>query len=87
MTAEPWAASPYEQRALVLEAAGRLSAAAVDLKRAVSREPTNFVHWLLLARVETERGALAFAVRDYERARSLRPKSFVFLSGATRGSS
>ncbi len=76
--AEPWAASPYEQRGLVLEAAGRLTPAATDLRRAASHEPENFVHWLLLARVETERGELSRAARDYLRARRLRPKAGVF---------
>jgi hypothetical protein len=76
--AQPWAASAYEQRGLVLESAGRLSLAARDLERAINREPNNFVHWLLLARVETERGDLATATRDYERARELRPKALVF---------
>jgi tetratricopeptide (TPR) repeat protein len=78
VTAEPWAASPYEQRGLVLESAGKLPQAAKDLQRAISREPTNFVHWLLLSRVETERGDLAEAARAYRRASQLRPRALVF---------
>ena len=49
VSAEPWAASAYEQRGLVLESAGRLAAAATDLRRAIAHEPENFAHWLLLA--------------------------------------
>ena len=75
---EPWSASAYEQRGLVLEAAGRLNAAAADLRRAISHERTNFTHWLLLARIETERGRLTAATRDYRQAYALRPVAAVF---------
>ena len=75
---EPWSASAYEQRALVLEAGGRLSQAAEDLKRATSHEPNNYQHWLLLSRVETELGHLDAAVVDYDRAHRLRPLGSVF---------
>jgi cytochrome c-type biogenesis protein CcmH/NrfG len=78
VSAEPWAASPYEQRGLVLEANGSLGQAAADLHRAIAREPTNFVHWLLLARVDTERGDLAAAARAYSQAHQLRPRALVF---------
>jgi hypothetical protein len=78
VSAEPWAASPYEQRGLVLESVGRLTPAAADLGQAISREPSNFRHWLLLARIETERGDLDAASRDYQRARQLRPEALVF---------
>jgi hypothetical protein len=74
--AEPWAADPYEQRGLVLEAAGRLGPADADLRRAVAREPTNFRPWLVLARIETERGSVAAALRDYAVARRLGPQAF-----------
>lgn len=73
--AEPWAATPYVQRALVLEGQGRLRAAAVDLRRAIDREPENWRQQLLLARVETERGRLRAALDAYDRAQQLRPSS------------
>jgi tetratricopeptide (TPR) repeat protein len=75
---EPWSASAYEQRGLVLEAAGRYAAAAVSLRQAISYEPTNYVHWLDLARVEAERGKFAAALVDYGRAHRLRPDSIAF---------
>ena len=78
VSAEPWAASPYEQRGLVLESAGRLAPAGADLQRAIAREPENFAHWLVLARIQTERGAIAAAAHDYLRARRLRPRAQVF---------
>jgi cytochrome c-type biogenesis protein CcmH/NrfG len=80
VSAESWAASPYDQEGLVLESAGRLSRAATELRRAARNEPLNFVHWLLLSRVETEQGRLAQASRDYAHARSLSPKGAVFSS-------
>jgi hypothetical protein len=75
---EPWSASAYEQRGLVLEAADRYGAAAVALRRAISDEPTNYVHWLDLARVETERGRIGAALVDYATAHRLRPDSTAF---------
>ena len=76
--AEPWAATPYVQRALVEERTGRLAAARVDLQRAISREPTNWRHPLTLARVEAELGDSQAALRYYQRARRLHPLSPVF---------
>jgi O-Antigen ligase len=78
VNAEPWSAAAYEQRGLVLEASGQLDPAASDLRHAIQHEPTNFRHWLVLARIDTERGALAQAVRDYTRAHELRPLARVF---------
>lgn len=78
--AQPWAATPYVQRALVLEGQGRLKAAAVDLRRAVQHEPENWRQHLLLARVEAERGRLQAALDAYEQAQRLRPSS-TFVGG------
>jgi O-Antigen ligase len=78
VSAEPWSASAFEQRGLVLEAAGQLPRAEQDLQQATSLEPTNFRHWLVLARIEAERGALAAAVSDQARAHRLRPLARVF---------
>jgi hypothetical protein len=78
VSAEPWSASAYEQRGLVLESAGELTKAAQDLHRAISHESMNFTHWLILARIETERGLLGPALNDYRRAQQLRPFASVF---------
>ncbi|HET8673435.1 MAG TPA: O-antigen ligase family protein [Thermoleophilaceae bacterium] len=72
---EPWAASPYSQRALVEEAQGRLAAARVDMLRAEKREPTNYEHPLLLSRIDAERGDANAALADLRRAKQLRPRS------------
>jgi hypothetical protein len=72
--AEPWAASPYVQRALVEESMDQLTAARGDLLRAQRREPLNWRQPLLLARVDAERGDADAALADYKRAKQLRPK-------------
>ena len=72
---QPWAATPYVQRALLQERAGALRAAETDLLRAREREPTNWRHALLLARVLAEQGRASEAVQAFEQARKLRPRS------------
>jgi hypothetical protein len=79
VSAEPWAASSYDQRGTVLESAGELSAAASNLRTAIAHEPTEYTHWLLLARVQAERGDLTAAVSDYNTARRLRPRGYAFI--------
>jgi predicted Zn-dependent protease len=73
VSTEPWAASPHLQRGLVLEAAGRLRLAALELRRAIAREPDNFRHWVVLARIEKEARDTAQAGRDYARGQAMRP--------------
>jgi len=82
--AQPWAATPYVQRGLLEESAGQLDAAATDLRRATRRESTNWRPWLLLARVEAEQGDVRAALRDYARARRLRPDSTFFPAPSSR---
>jgi tetratricopeptide (TPR) repeat protein len=72
---EPWAASPYVQRALVEESMNRLGAARTDLVRAEKREPYNFRHPLVLARIDAELGDVNTALDDFRRAKRLRPRS------------
>jgi O-Antigen ligase len=74
---EPWAASPYVQRALIEESTDQLDAARLDLIRAARREPTNFRHRLLLARIDAERGDVGEAIIAYNQAKKLRPKSLL----------
>lgn len=78
--AEPWSASAYQQLGLVRESVGEFRAAADDLQAAISREPQNYEHWLILARIDTERGRIGPAIRAYDRARQLRPRASVFAS-------
>lgn len=72
------AAAPRLQQALVLEQLRALAAASDAARAAVEREETNWRNWLVLARIEAQRGRAAVAVRTYRRARSLNPRSPVF---------
>jgi O-antigen ligase/polysaccharide polymerase Wzy-like membrane protein len=72
------AAGPRLQQALVLEAMGDLPAAAAAARAATERESTNWRNWLVLSRVEAERGMASAALRDYRRARSLNPRAALF---------
>ena len=78
ISAEPWASTPFVQRALVEERMNRLHAAQIDLDRAIRREPTNYRQPLLLARVDAEAGDVKAALVAYKRAKALRPASIFF---------
>lgn len=76
---EPGAASPYLQRALVLEQANDIRGAQREISAAIAREPRNYVLWLTAERIATEADHPRVALADYLRARSLYPTSTVFL--------
>jgi hypothetical protein len=76
--AQSSAATPRLQQALVLEAAGELAPAAAAARSATERESTNWRTWLVLSRIEAERGRAAAAVRDYRKARALNPHFSLF---------
>jgi len=74
----PWQASGYVQRALLLERLGLGTRAAADARRATRREPTNWEHWLILARIEAERGDVRSAVAAVRRSAALNPHAPLF---------
>lgn len=76
--AQPSAATPRLQQALLLEAGGDFRLAAGAAHAATEREPTNWRTWLILSRIEAERGRAAAALRAYRKARSLNPHSPLF---------
>jgi Flp pilus assembly protein TadD len=76
--AEPWAAGPFALRAQLLQRAGRVGAARVDLRRAIKAEPQNWRHWFLLARLETAAGRADAALAALAQARRLNPRSDLF---------
>jgi hypothetical protein len=73
--AEPWAASPYSERALVLQAEGKLDQARDDVNRAIDREPQNWRWFLIRARIDAQSGNRAAVKADLARARVLAPRS------------
>jgi O-Antigen ligase len=76
--AEPGAATPRLQQALLFETSGNLQLAATAALGATARESTNWRTWLVLSRIEAERGNADSAIRDFRRARSLNPHSSLF---------
>ncbi len=76
---EPGAASPYLQRALILEQGDQIAAAASAIRAAIAREPRNYQLWLIASRIATESNLPRLALADYRRARALYPTSTVFL--------
>jgi O-Antigen ligase len=80
---EPWAATPYLQLGLVSEAEGRYADAAQRLDEAISRSQRDWSLWVTAARIETRRGRIASAQRDFAEARRLNPSSPVFKAGGS----
>lgn len=73
--AEPDAASPRLQEALIFEHAGDLAQARAAIARAAVREPLNYRIWLVRARIDGESRRVLSAVRDLRRAHALSPRS------------
>ncbi len=80
---EPKSASAQIQLALSLEQLRRPSLALVDATRATSDESQNWSAWLVRSRLEAETGHATAAVADFRRARSLNPRSPVFVSSTS----
>ncbi|HET7416342.1 MAG TPA: O-antigen ligase family protein [Solirubrobacterales bacterium] len=76
--AEPFAATPRLQEALVLEQVGALGPASAAARAATERESTNWRTWVVLSRIEARRGRAVPAVLAYRKARSLNPRSELF---------
>ena len=72
---EPWAATPYLQRALIEERLGHFAAADTAIRKAIRRDPSDWKLWFVAARVQTERGAIFTAVRSIHQAQRLNPKA------------
>ena len=76
--AQPGAATPHLQQALLLEAQGNLYLAAAAAGGATKREATNWRTWLVRSRIEAKQGRASAALRHYRRARFLNPRSSLF---------
>lgn len=74
----PGAAAPRLQQALVLELGGDLPAASEAARAATEREQANWRNWLVLSRIEAQRGNADAALAAYRKAKSLNPLSPLF---------
>jgi hypothetical protein len=77
---QPYGASPQLQQALVLELKGEYAGAADATRRAAENAPSDWSTWLVLARIEAERGHVDRALAAYRKARSLDPRDPLFTS-------
>jgi O-antigen ligase len=75
---EPFAGAPRLQQALVQERLGDLAAAERDARAAVAREPDEWRSWVILSRLQAERGRISPSIDSYRRARALNPHSALF---------
>ncbi len=80
----PWAASPLQQQALVLEEQRNYGDAATEAMRAIRKEPTNWQPYYVWARILEEKGNLRGARAVYARAKSLNPHTSIFLAHPNR---
>lgn len=79
--AQPNAAAPLLQEALVLEQQGKLTPAATAAAEATRKEEANWRTWTILARIEAERGRVERSLRAYGRAKALNPNFILFRTG------
>jgi O-Antigen ligase len=76
--AQPYAGSPKVQRALIEERGGDLVAADSAIREATSAEPRDWRIWVIRSRIEARRGRARKALRAYQRAKALSPRSILF---------
>jgi tetratricopeptide (TPR) repeat protein len=76
--AEPWAATPYLQLALIEERASALRNAELRVDQAIERDREDWRLWLTRARIQTKRGHIRAARRSLARAHELNPRSPIF---------
>jgi O-antigen ligase len=75
---QPGAGEPRLQEALVLELRNELDGAAEAAREATDKVPTDWRNWLVLSRIEAERGRADGSVAAYRKARSLDPLGPLF---------
>lgn len=73
--AEPWAASPHVQLALLYERLGAIGQARSSIARAIEADRRDWRLWLVSARLAVKAGAVAAARDNLVRARLLAPRS------------
>lgn len=75
---QPWASSPYLQLALLAEQESDLSAARRWIRTAISHDRSDWRLWLIQSRIQTKLGEKRQALRSFEHARALNPRSRLF---------
>jgi O-antigen ligase len=75
---EPGAASPYLQRAELLEQLNDIKGASAAMAAALAREPTNSELWIVASRIAVESDQPQKALADFRRARALSPTETSF---------
>ncbi|MGH2950763.1 MAG: O-antigen ligase family protein [Solirubrobacterales bacterium] len=75
VSAQPYAATPRMQEALLLERRGDIKQAVEAARAATKREKTNWLTWFVLSRIESRSGDAADAEAALRRARQLNPRS------------
>jgi hypothetical protein len=78
---QPYSASAHLQEAVLLEDRGQLEQATDAAKAATDEEPTNWLPWYVLARIEARAGDQGRADAHWRTSRSLNPRSGVFSTG------
>jgi hypothetical protein len=76
--AEPWAASPDLQLAVIDQRAGRLAEARREVRQAASKEPTNWRYPLVQSSIEAEMGHRLPARHIFRRGKRLWPPSLYY---------
>ncbi|MGC9974678.1 MAG: hypothetical protein ABSC36_04735, partial [Gaiellaceae bacterium] len=76
---QPWAASPYLQLALLTRDEGLPKQAHTWIERAISRDPTNWQLWLEASGIDARLGNVRGAEKSLNRAKSLNPRSQLFV--------
>lgn len=76
--AQPYAASPLVQQALVHEARGDLKLAFSAIRLASNKDPADWRTWVIRSRLEARTGLAAASVRSYRKAREMNPTSPLF---------
>lgn len=74
---QPYASAPLLQRALILERRGDLDAAAAAARAAAQKASLDWRTYLILARIEAERGNVGEALAAYRRSKALNKQSVV----------
>ena len=72
-SAQPYAAGPKIQQAIVLELQGEIPEAVAAARAATRKEASNWRNWITLSRLEARAGNAEAAVRALSRARELNP--------------